>query len=51
MFNVSFQTLMVTYLLHDVYHVNSDDVASIAGNLGMVSEIGGLGAEILLGFL
>ena len=42
---------MVSYLLEDVYHVDSDKVAGVAGNLGMVSEIGGLGAEILLGFL
>ena len=26
-------------------------MAAVAGNLGMVSEFGGLGAEILLGFL
>ena len=42
---------MVSYLLTDRYNVDSDDVASVAGNLGMVSEIGGLGAEVLLGFL
>ena len=42
---------MVTYLLEEIYDVDSDKVAAVAGNLGMVSEIGGLGAEILLGFL
>ena len=45
------QTLLVSYLLEDVYDVDSDKVAGVAGNLGMVSEIGGLGAEVLLGFL
>ena len=42
---------MVSYLLEDIYNVDSDKIAGVAGNLGMVSEIGGLGAEVLLGFL
>ena len=42
---------MITYLLEDVFMVGDDKVASIAGNIGMVSEIGGLVAEILLGYL
>ena len=39
--------MLITYLLEDVYMIGDERVASVAGNVGMVSEIGGLVAEIL----
>ena len=51
MFNISIATVMVTYLLQDAYDVPENEVASVSGNLGVVSEIGGMVAELSLGYL
>ena len=51
MFNISIATVMVTYLLENAYDVPEDEVASVSGNIGVVSEIGGMVAELSLGYL
>ena len=51
MLNISLQIVLITYLLEEVFMVGDERVASVAGNIGMVSEIGGLVAEITLGYL
>ena len=50
-FNISIATVMVTYLIEDAYGVPEDRVAGVSGNLGVVSEIGGMVAELSLGYL
>ena len=46
---LTLQTSFTTYLLEDVYHVDSSEVAKIAGNLGFFSDIGVLFTELTMG--
>ena len=51
MLNVSLSIVLVTYLLEDAYNVEESRVGKVAGNVGMISEFGGLVAELSLGYL